>query len=342
MKIDMLAVSGSPLHQTLASLWGKDGVVGIGGSEQYMLTLCEEWHKRGHQVRLYNDPRQQGVGPFEQCNINQFNPAEYRDALIGFRVLDWRFQQANAGKKIWLSCDQYATGDFKEFSKWASKVVCISPFHQKYFADTYDIFDTVSIDIPVRVQDYDAVDVEKVVNRCIFTSVPGRGLDVLAVAWPEIVKQVPDASLVITSDYRLWNQPEALNEEFKAQFASLPNVQFLGAITRDRLIAEQKKAQILTFPCVYNELFCIAVSEAQYAGCFPITSDMGALATTNQGEVIPGNPKHFPWIARFVDRVVYLLQHPAELEGLQEGVKNAAEQLFSPDVIMPQWEKLLE
>lgn len=339
MKIDMLAVSGSPLHQTMESLWGKDGVVGIGGSEQYMLTLCEEWHKRGHQVRLYNDPRRQGVGPFEQLNVNSFNPKEDRDVLIGFRVLDWRFQQANAVKKLWLSCDQYATGDFKTFASWAQKTVCISPFHQKYFADTYDIFDTVSIDIPVRVGDYDAVHVLKVPHRCIFTSVPDRGLDILAIAWPKIVAKIPDASLVITSDYRLWNQPFAMNEQFKAQFSSIPNVQFLGAVTRDRLICEQLKAEVMPYPASYNELFCIAVSEAQYAGCFPVTSECGALVTTNMGLVLPGDPKHFAWIERFAEKVVEVLTDPDSCMGRQI-VQERASARFSPDVVMPQWEKL--
>jgi glycosyltransferase involved in cell wall biosynthesis len=339
LKIDMLAVSGSPLHQTLNSLWGTDGVVGIGGSEQYMLTLCEEWHKRGHQVRLYNDPRQQGVGPFEQLNVGSFNPREERDVLIGFRVLDWRFQQAVAKHKIWLSCDQYATGDFREFAGWANKVVCISPFHQKYFAETYDIFDTVSIDIPVRVGDYDAVQVEKVPHRCIFTSVPDRGLGILAQAWPQILMKVPDASLVITSDYRLWNQPFAMNEQFKAQFSSIPNVRFLGAVTRDQLIAEQLKAEVMPYSCSYSELFCIAVSEAQYAGCYPVTSACGALETTNMGTVMPGDPTHWSWINRFSDKVVEVLTSPnAEL--LRESIHAKAKARFSPDVVMPQWEVL--
>lgn len=340
MKIDFLAVSGSPLHQTMNSLWGKDGVIGIGGSEQYMLTLCEEWQKRGHRVRLYNDPRQQGVGPFEQLNVGLFNPREDRDILIGFRVLDWRFQQATAGKKIWLSCDQYTTGDFRTFASWANKVVCISPFHQEYFAKTYDIFDTVSIDIPVRVQDYDNQNVQKVSHRCIFTSVPDRGLDILAVAWPQIVAKVPDASLVITSDYRLWNQPHAMNEQFKAQFSSIPNVRFLGAVTRDQLIQEQLKAEIMPYPCSYEELFCIAVAEAQYAGCYPITSNYGALATTNRfGSILTGDPTHWSWISRFVEQTVKMLCHP-QLKDFMDGVKYAASMTYSPSVVMPQWEAL--
>lgn len=340
MKIDFLAVNGSPMGQTFDTVWGKDGHIGVGGAELYMLTICEEWQKAGHQVRLYNNPRQSGVGPFEQLPVKAFNPAEDRDVLIGFRTLDQRFERAK-GLRVWLSCDQYTTGDFKQYAQMAQKIVCISPHHQNYFAKAYGIFDTVAIDIPVRAVDYRDVApyIEKIPLRCIFTSVPERGLDELFICWQEITKRVPDASLVVTSDYRLWNQPYPMNERFRNGSFKLQNVQFLGAVNRKRLIEEELKAEIFTYPCTYEELFCISCAEAQYAGAYPITSDCGALATTNMGTVIPGNPKEYEWMDRFIKEVTHYLTNRDDLVMATGLVHQRAHNRFYPETILNIWEE---
>ena len=339
MKIDFLAVSGSPVGQTFETIWGKDGHIGVGGSELFMLTLCEEWQKLGHAVRLFNNPRKMGASPFPQFPINAFQEGEDRDVLIGFRVLNESFARAKAGIKVWLSCDQYATGDFKQFHSWAHKTVCISDFHAKYFADHYDIFDTVSIPIPVRMSDYVGVVDKKVHQRCLFSSVPDRGLDILAIAWPRIVGQVPEASLVITSDYRLWNQPHPNNDRHRQAFMRIPNVQFYGAIPRVKLLQEQMKAEIMPYPCTYSELFCIAVSEAQFAGCWPITSNAGALDTTNLGTVIKGDAKNYAWIDQFVTETVTELQKSnEECEKRSSLVRIRAALAFDPEFILRRWD----
>ena len=311
MKIDFLAVSGSPLGQTTETIWGKDGRIGVGGSELFMLTMCEEWQKAGHEVRLFNNPRKMGASPFPQYPINAFQEGEDRDVLIGFRVLSETFARAKAGIKVWLSCDQYATGDFKQFHQWADKTVCISDFHTKYFAEHYDIFDAVSIPIPVRMSDYVGIVDKKVHQRCLFSSVPDRGLDILAIAWPRIVGQVPDASLVITSDYRLWNQPHPNNERHRQAFMRIPNVQFMGAVPRLRLLQEQMKAEVMPYPCqsIWN-FFVLLYLKLEYAGVWPITSDIGALATTNMGTVIKGDAKNYAWIDQFVAETVKELTRP--------------------------------
>ena len=57
--------------------------------------------------------------------------------------------------------------------------------------------------------------VEKRSNSLIFTSVPDRGLKYMRQAWNVIKEQVPDATLTITSDYRLWGLPEPRNDQFR-------------------------------------------------------------------------------------------------------------------------------
>lgn len=336
--IHVLTTDGSPLGVSLKTVYGDDFQIGVGGAELALLTMCETWHKLGHEVVLYNNPREKDASPFEQRMISEFAPNDKRDILIVFRSTNTKAVAAN-GLKVWWSCDQYTTGSFKEFSVFMDKIVVISPFHQKYFEDTYNINNTIVTDLPVRQDDYENKHkVEKIDYRFLFSSVPDRGLDILWRVWPLIKKEIPDASLVITSDYRLWGVGSPLNERYRARWIAREDFQFLGAVPRMRLVQEQLKSQINAYPCFYDELFCIAIAESQFAGCYPITSDFGALPTTNMGTVVKWNPLDPRGDRLFVD----VIKSTLEDEGFEQRVKDVqfkAWKRFNPYTIASFWEE---
>lgn len=330
MKIDVLASDGSPLFVTMSTLMGTDPKqVGCGGSEYAILTLCELWAKRGDKVRFYNNPREFGKSPFEQCNISDFHPMDERDVLMIFRSPNPRVEGAR-GMRIWWSHDQYTINSFKDFAPKVEKIIVNSPFHADYFAKTYGITNTIIIDEPVRTWEYERTDIQKVPKRCIFCSVPDRGLKELLEMWPRIIGAVPEASLVITSDYRLWGANFRGNERFVQSAMGMPGVTFLGAIPRPRLVEEQLKAEVLPYFCTYNELFCYAVAECEVAGALPITTEIGALTTTNMG-----------WFAtkeQFANVVIEAL-NKNPWTGLAGGViRGMARDRFSPERILKEWD----
>ena len=337
MKIDFLCFDGSPLGCSLKDLWGEGRRgIGTGGSEYLMLTLCEEWHKAHHEVVLYNNPLMTDGSPFEQRSIGSFDPNADRDVLIVFRTPN-PYSLVAKGLKVWLSCDQATIGDFRSFAGTVHKIVCISPRHAEYFAQNYGITNTNVIDIPVRMHDFDTIgEADKVENRLIFTSVPARGLDELFKVYPIIQQAIPKVSLAITSDYRLWGCG-AGNEMFRNRWAGTSNVQFFGALPREKYIIELLKADILLYPSVYDELFCVSVAESQYAGAYPITSSSGALPTTNMGMVLAETPPH----RIYADRTIELLRNRDELKRLQDEVKQKALERFSPERILKQWDELI-
>lgn len=340
LKIDVLCNDGSPIGIVEDDIHGKiPPRLGVGGAELALLTLCSAWQYFGHKVTLYNNPREIDRSSFEQKYITEFNPQDDRDILIIFRSPNF-LVETSKGRKIWWSCDQYTVGDFKAFSKMVDRIVTISPYHSDYFKRMYGIFDTVSIDLPVRTWEYSTFP-EKVHHRCIFTSIPDRGLVPLNAAWPLILKEVPDASLVITSDWRLWVDwaNEDMIRSYKLAFARQPNVVYLGAVPRRRLIEEQSKAQVHLYPCIYEELFCISVAESQVAGAFPITSDMGALSTTNMGWILHGNPQDPLWIDQFVHMTVEFMTNPRMTEKVRD-LQEIARKRFSLDTILRQWEEI--
>lgn len=334
MKIEVLATHGSPLKVTLKSIYGEDGRLGVGGAELALLTMCEAWAKAGHEVVLYNNPKNYSPQCFDQKPVNSYRPENLRDVLIIFRAPTQLIYGA-VGHKVWWSTDQFTIGDYPLFAKQVDKIVCISPYHQKYFQDHYGISDTVSIDLPVRTWDYEPV-IDKVKNRCIFTSVPDRGLATLQTMWARIKAQIPDISLVITSDYRLWGCEAPRNDKFRMSFLGMPDVIFLGAVPRRQLVQEQLKAEILTFPCSYEELYCYAVAEAEVAGAIPVTSGMGALPTTNMGLLVSENPN---FETNFVNTVLDLLKNPAKKVELASKIRQQALERFSIDKILKIWDE---
>lgn len=338
-KLHVLANDGSPLGVTSKSIWGSNGRFGVGGAELAILTLCEGWQERGYDVTFYNNPDEGGASPFAQKTLEEFDPLEDRDYLIVFRSPNERIKEAN-GKKIWFSCDQFTMGDFRKFSQEVEKIVVISPFHANYFKEMYGIESAIVIDLPVRVRDYKHKSYTKQSKKCIYTSVPDRGAMPLHAAWPLIHKEVPDASLVLTSDWRLWN-PEidkSILTPYQLAYARHPNVSYIGAVHRDELIRHQLEADLLLYPCIYDELFCITVAEAQVAGAIPITSRIGAVETTNEfGVLIHGHPTEAGFVSAFVEAAVRHLQDP-DLWTKQTEMRIMAEERFSLERILQQWE----
>jgi glycosyltransferase involved in cell wall biosynthesis len=337
-KIHILCRDGSPLGVTEKTMRGEDGRLGVGGAELALLTMCGAWQFYGNDVTLYNDPKEIGASSFRQLPVSDFNPHDERDILIIFRSPNPMVQHAK-GKKIWWSCDSYTIDDYRSFREQVEKVVCISPHHAKYFKEMYGITDGIAIDLPVRTWEY-RESVTKIPKRCIFTSIPDRGVMELHSAWPRIHAEVPEASLVITSDWRLWADwcTEEQIRHFKLSYARHPNVTYKGAIKRDELIRIQQEADLHLYPSIFNEMMCISVAESQVAGVYPITSDTGALPTTNMGMVIHGNSQDSAWQDVFVQHTVELLTD-SKLQQKQEWIREVSRKRFSVENILNQWEE---
>lgn len=343
MKIDLICHDGSPLGVIPSDIYGK----GVGGAELAMMSLMETFAKRGHQVRVYNNPSVAG----DHSGVNYlskqlFVRRERRDILIVFRSPNPMLVSATARYgRFWWSTDQHTVGDFRALASMVDFCVTISPYHTDYHQKYYNIEDKKigHIDLGVRMEDY-SEPVDKVKNRMIYCSVPDRGLQILHSSWPLILKEIPDASLTITSDYTLWGVG-ARNQAHRLNWVGLQGVKFLGNIARERMVRLQQEAEIMPYPCTYDELFCLSVAECQVAGAFPVTTSIGALETTNAfGIKTTGDLKN-PTMLReaFVDRIVALLTTDREyLETRVATMKAGAAQRFDWNKIADRWEYLFK
>lgn len=344
MRIDLICNDGSPIGVIPPDVYGR----GVGGAELAMLSFVSVMAGRGHQVRVFNDPTSPGIHEgVEFLPLAAYDNRVQRDALIIFRSPNprVRFEDRTWTRVIWWSTDQYTVGSFKELGEKVDLCVAISPHHAEYLAQHYGIPATkiAAVDLGVRLQDYENPP-ERVPHRLIFCSIPDRGLSVLHACWPLIQREVPDATLVITSDYRLWGLTTPNNHQHRLAWAGQPGVQFLGRVPRLSLTQEQMKAELLAYPCLYDELFCLSVAECQVAGALPVTSVYGALPTTNEhGIQVFGTPTEPGFVRTFVQRVVSLLTEERGYASIKrQNMIVASRRRFDWNRIAAEWERLIE
>lgn len=341
LKIDIYCNDGSPLNISPPMIYGR----GVGGAELSMMTWAQTMAARGHQIRVYNDP--DTAGDYDDVAYlpqDDFEPRYNRDVLIVYRSPTPDLVNVRAGVKIHWSTDPHTKGDYAtEIVPFVDKIICISPYHLEYYQTRYNPQEDkiAYIDLGVRLQDY-PLEMEKVLNRFIFCSVPDRGLTVIRQIWPQIKEALSDATLVITSDYRLWGSHPA-NHKHRHNLLGCDGIVFLGAIERHELAKHQAQAQIHLYPCLYEELFCISAAECQAVGAYPITSDSGALVTTNEfGLIVPGDPENPTWQKAYVDTVIgTALDQEKLIAKAKRGIKLARER-FDWERICDEWEGVIE
>lgn len=258
---------------------------GVGGAEGSLILLARELARLGHDVEIYNKTQTTGMfGGVWYRNINEINLRQYCDYFILFRSFSPVLHHVRANVKVFWSCDQYTDmyGTWNtQIFPYIDGVIAISEYHKKYLLDHYTCTkeQVTVLDLGVNGSDYINTP-QKISGRAIFCSVPQRGLyDLLRVA-PTLKALIPDFSLTITSDYRLWGLDVPDNDVYRFAASSMPYVQFLGKIERKKLVEEQLSAEVMAYPCVYDECFCISAMECIAAGAVPVTYDRAALHTT--------------------------------------------------------------
>lgn len=292
MKIDVLTVAGSPDNVTPATIYER----GVGGAELALMSWAKVMAERGHEITIFNQTNgnfRQAVGTPTYVQKNAFSPDVDRDILITFRGPQ-DIALGAKGKKIGWSCDQMTMGNYVAWYRDVEEMIVISEFHKKDHLERYGSIAEKAkvIDLGVRTweyrqnpnlpDEYKLQAVSKIPHQFIYCSVPDRGLNELAYLWPRVKSILPDAKLVITSDYTLWGASDPLNTPYRLRFAGMQDVRFVGNVNRKELVRHQLESEVQLYPCVYDENFCIACAECQVAGCYPITSNRGALETTNK------------------------------------------------------------
>ena len=327
--------------------WKSDSLEkeGLGGAETAVTLMSRELVSRGHEVLIFNDFYHPSNGDHDSSknDVIYYNRKDIpsagleSDAFIAFRCPSEYIQASSAPVKLFWSCDQQttppATWDANLFP-YVDKTVCISAFHEQFIRARHGDPSTEVIGCSINSWDYEPHP-SKNPAQFLFCSVPHRGLEYMPVVMSEIRRELPEAELYITSDYRLWGADGPRNQEFRAN-PLLSREHFLGMVDRSELVKLQLESMAQPYPCTYEELFCVAVAECSAAGAVPVTTDKGALLqTTGDGRRVVGPPTG--------DFAKQVAKRTLEIYGDQDVMRSAIEHSwrYSSVAIGNQWEGLI-
>jgi len=157
------------------------------------------------------------------------------------------------------------------------------------------------------------------VVMCVSRLVARKGQDTLIRAWPEVLRQVPGAALVVVGG----GPHRASLNRLSERIGVSPHVTFTGPVPADELPAHYAAGDVFAMPCRTRrggldvEGLGIVYLEASAAGLPVIGGDSGgapdAIAEGESGYVVPGRD-----VAALAARVTELLSDPAKARAMGE------------------------
>jgi len=285
----------------------KHHTVGVGGTEAMVVVLAEALAARDIDVTV---AARIGAEDCNRVRYQSIHGVRPRAADVTVLVKQWSDAAIDAGSaRVFLATDVHVP-DRQMMARcigWCTKSLALSPFMRRSLQATVSAPGMGILPPPVSIENYESAD-EARRPVVLYCSVPDRGLYYLKDLFPAIRRRVPNATLVITSDFTLWGRAAA-KDAFLHFFEQQAGVEYLGHVDRSRLVAEQRRARVLAYPCIFEEGFCIAAAECMAAGTVPVTTNAFALTTTvgDAGVLIAGRPRSWFYRRRFVRAVATLL-----------------------------------
>lgn len=112
-----------------------------------------------------------------------------------------------------------------------------------------------------------------------------RGLECLIDLWPEIKKQVPEATLDIYYGWQSWVSAEGEDSFYHRMSKKLKDAEKLGVtehgrVSHEKLAEAMLETEVWAYPTEFKEIFAITAIKANAAGMKPVITDVAALKET--------------------------------------------------------------
>ena len=332
---------------------------GVGGAETCVILLAQEFYKLGYNVRVYSDclrpGRYNGVW-YKHYNTftNNVKNLKYGcDLLIVSRTHKFvtDLDKSNIKQTVLWAHDMAEDPIWEDFNVTASlydNVIVLSEFHKRELLMRFPgIEDKTKFGIIGNGVNTDLFKdgiqkVKKVSGRCIYSSTPFRGLDILLEMWPKIREKVPHAELYIFSSIKVYGEQydDSPWDYLYVTAKQMPGVKYHGSIPQARLAMEQQKSELMLYPNTFKETYCITAAESQVAHTPVITTSLGALPETVKpgcGILIDADPNSEEYKHKFIESAIDLLTNVDKLDDLRN---NCLKQDFSWTTRSKEWQTL--
>ena len=328
---------------------------GVGGSEHDIINLARQFAKtKQFNVRVYCKCLREGTYDNVIYKHNQKMLKDLGelncDLFISSRNMN-PFLMPNFKAKYNIKQTVLWGHDLAEDNMWKDfeealvnidKIVLLSEFHKANIMAKFPVLAENKVIIlrngiePLRY----ANKPQRVKGKCIYSSTPYRGLDILLKIWPKIKERVHWAELYIFSSIKVYGEffDDSPWEDLYNLAKRLDGVHYYGTVKQDRLAQEQMSSQLLLYPNCFLETCCVTAMENQTAGTPIISTNSGALPeiVKDGGILINGNAYSQEYQDAFVNAAVDLLTNKNKWNKMH---KNCLKYDFSWESITKEWIK---
>jgi len=308
---------------------------GVGGTEACVVLLAEALVARGALVvvanRIADAKMDAGVRYVSIASLGD----EAFDLVLLFK--HWSDAVANRGTTrlfFWTDVHVPDPAKLARCGAWAHALLTLSEYQRAPLTQATGGMHIDTVGAPIETADYvEAATVKE--PLLIYCSVPDRGLYYLKDIFPAVRRRVPDARLVITSDFSLWGAPAA-KDAFMRFFAGQAGVEYAGHVTRPELVAWQRRARVMAYPCTFEEGFCLIGLMREQGDEISVTTRDYALVTTigDGGVLVGGRPRSWFYRRRFVRACIELLTDDGRWRDLSARGRARALERYAPAVVL--------
>lgn len=321
----------------------------LGGSEQAIVNLSNEWTKKGKRVAVYGkvpDLTHEGVDYWEWKAFDW--QASYKTVIL------WRHSGVNCGLSFPIKAEKMYV-DFHDnifqfrfdYAKYAHKIDRIffkSEFHRECYEGKIKTPQLTPNDykiIPngIRVKNFskqiDGELQQRNPYRFCYASCYTRGLaELLAYVWPVIYSQEPRAEFHIY--YGMHHVQDQQFRQMMTQLLSQPGVMDHGRMPVEMIVREKHLSSFHFYVTDCDgEIDCISVRESLVAGCVPLLSKSGVFKNRD-GLHFDLNRQDKSCYERIAMQILQLLQRADYVDMVRERLKQSPT-IVEWDTVAQQW-----
>jgi len=319
----------------------------LGGSEQAVVNLSENWIKKGKSVVVYgNIPNKilNGVlyKPWYQFNYN----CKYKNLILWriYGILSICPFNVKADKIIFDIHDNFSLNVkniYQKYFEYANNIFVKSNYHKECFTKILNNnYNNNIIIIPngVKIEQFSKCpdnNIQRNPYRFCYCSCYKRGLDIIITKiWSIIYSYEPRAELHVY--YGMNNISDKNYINYLTFLLAQPGVMDHGRQQIDLIIREKYLSTFhLYLSNSISEIDCISIKESIVAGCIPIISNFGVFKERPGFHLDINNDKEIKMAAI---NIIKLLKNPDIVEEYRKKIK-----LFNNDFdsnIIADWEKI--
>ena len=318
--------------------WGPESLIkGCGGSEEAIIQLSKRLVKRGFEVTVYNNCIKEGrFDGVDWVRFERFNPRDIFNVLISWRNNQFIDDRIATKKFI----DMHDVPDEAFYTDETTKDVKLfvkSHYHRSLFKNIES--DDKFVIIPNGIDTAQFNRDNKVKNNLVWSSSYDRGLQNLLEMWPDIKKEVPDATLDVYYGFNLFDttpwgsKPEGQKwKKYMLDMLGQDGVTHHGRVGTEEIAKAYNKADIWAYPTKFPEICCLTATKAMAAGAIPVSTDFAVLKERIQGIMIEGDIEEQSVKDKFKSELISLMKDDKRKEEIRNKM----------DVSSYDWEKIAD